>query len=913
MSYRLLILSLFSFSLLHSDPNISQMKAAVIANPTLLNTPQAKAIMSEKGIAAEQVTKKFNAKIEEEDKLRANNKKNNLEIYDSNDLVTPKNLKINTLGKRLNPFIYKTNQQLRVELNSKHQFLEQKFLTRYSNIFFTNKNIIDSSSLPTPDDYIISTGDVLELYIYGDRNEKTALKVKNDGSVELTFIGPVNVGGLTYKELKEHLKKKLKEHYKTSSFKIVLSKYNSIQVTLIGNVKYPGIYNLSSFSTVKELLIESKGVRKSASVREIVIKRNGKSVAKLDFYDLLFEGKNISDILLKHGDIVIIKKAKTLVGIDGYVNSAAVFELKENETVAKLIEYAGGMKANASKGHIKINRYKENSIFETFNLSYTNAKKFKMKDGDRVYIYKLDDSADSSINMYGNIIRPGSYRIDDNTTLTELLKKKLSQGFKKFFLPETYLKYGLLKRYSNELSYETKSFNLKKIIAGDEELELHPNDKIYIFSKNDIEASSYVTTKGSVLIQTGKIRYFNSMTIEDAIFAAGLNGRMDVKVRVTTMNTLDRTPKTTFYSFDKDAKHKLSPYDEIEVYDYYDINPLLPISIKGEVLNPLTVFYENGMTLATLLESSGGLTPMAFQDKIEIIRYYLDEENNRNKKVICISLKDINPEEYILEAYDEVSIYKIPNWHEKRVVTLKGEVKFPGDYTIGKSEKLSSLIKRAGGYTAEAFVEGVVFTRDSIRIKQMDQYNASLAKIKRELALYNAMPANSKPGDGSGVNINILNDVILEAKKYQPIGRISIKLEKDLEMFAKTEFDLVLKDKDTLFIPNQIDTVTVFGEVFNPTSFIYSSDMSSDDYISLASGLTRSADDSNMYVIHADGTSEPVGSGWFSTGVEIAKGDTIVVPLYIRETNSLNVWDSVSRIMMSFAVTAATMNTLGII
>jgi len=153
----------------------------------------------------------------------------------------------------------------------------------------------------------------------------------------------------------------------------------------------------------------------------------------------------------------------------------------------------------------------------------------------------------------------------------------------------------------------------------------------------------------------------------------------------------------------------------------------------------------------------------------------------------------------------------------------------------------------------------------------------------------------------------------VEAKKYQPIGRISIELDENLTLLSLSDYDLVLKNKDTLTIPTKVDTVTVFGEVFNPSSFVYNREYSSSDYIKLASGLSRTADNSNIYVIHADGRSEPIDGGWFSSGADIEKGDTIVVPLYIKETNQLDVWDSVSKILASFALTAAAVNSLGVI
>jgi protein involved in polysaccharide export with SLBB domain len=266
----------------------------------------------------------------------------------------------------------------------------------------------------------------------------------------------------------------------------------------------------------------------------------------------------------------------------------------------------------------------------------------------------------------------------------------------------------------------------------------------------------------------------------------------------------------------------------------------------------------------------------------------------------------------MIKPYDEVTVYKIPNWGDKRVVTLKGEVKFPGKYIVSNGERLSSVIDRAGGFTDEAFIEGSVFTRESIRKRQIEQYQQSLARIKRELAIYNAMPANAKNSMASASASNTLNDVILEAQKYQPIGRVSIALSPNLNEFKGSEYDLVLKDKDELTIPNQIDTVTVFGEVFNPTSFVYNSDLDGEEYIEMASGLSRSADEGSIYVIHANGTSELLDKGWCSSDVDIQKGDTIVVPLYIKEYNTLEVWNSVSRVLSSFAVTAAALSTLGV-
>ena len=190
-----------------------------------------------------------------------------------------------------------------------------------------------------------------------------------------------------------------------------------------------------------------------------------------------------------------------------------------------------------------------------------------------------------------------------------------------------------------------------------------------------------------------------------------------------------------------------------------------------------------------------------------------------------------------------------------------------------------------------------------------------MARIKRQLAIFNAMPANTRNNSSSTSNPTAtLNEVISEAKKYQPIGRISIELDQNITKIENSDYDLVLQDKDTLTIPSKIDTVTVFGEVFNPTSFVYRDDIDAEGYIDLASGFARGADESRIYIIHADGTSEPAVKGWwiFKSYTAIAKGDTIVVPMYIKEYNQLDLWESISKILASFAVTGATLHTLGV-
>ena len=904
----------------YAQPSMEEVKAALEENPSLLNTPQAEAELKKRGLTKEDVEKKLqnstSKNIIQKD-TKNTNELNQIEFNTTDNNTTDNNTtdKIKN-NKSLNPFYFEHKKDIDAILGATQVLINEKKLSRYALNFYKNKNIIDSASLPTPDDYIITTGDVISIHVYGDRDKTYTLKVENDGSIDLPFIGPLTIGGMKYAKAKEYLKKKLKIHFKNSSFKIRMEKYTTIQVVLVGDVKAPGIYNLSSFSTIKDLLLASKGVNDTASVRDIIIKRDGKIIARLDFYDLLFKGQNFFTTILKHGDIIYIHKANKLVSIDGFVNNAAVFELKDFERLDKLLYYAGGLKPNGSKLNIKVTRYKNNEAIKTFNLTINDAKKFLMLNGDKVYVYPLDYSAKKSVNIYGNVIRPGSYELDKNYSLHELLKKEIANSSKRFFLPETYFEYAVVKSYAKDLSFKTKSFNLLNVINAKEDIKLNPNDEIFIFSQNDIFTQKYVTTidNGNVLKKPGNLKYFKGMTLEDAINASGIKAmKVDDRVRLTTYNTANNLPKTTFVSLKEASSVKLNPYDEIEVFDYYIKNPLKPVSISGEVNKPLILYYEDGMTLKNVINRAGGLKNTAYTKKIEIVRYALNENQERVRKVLEVNIENKPLSSIKINPYDEIKIFRIPKWGERKTITLKGEVKFPGEYVIENGDKLADVIKRAGGFTNEAFIKGAVFTRESIRRRQVQEYKSSLARVRRQLAIYNAMPANK--ADNSAVSqeaLNSLNQILSEADKYTPLGRISLHLEKDLKKFEKSPYNLTLKDKDTLTIPNNIDTVTVFGEVFNPTSFVYNPELDAQGYIKLASGFTRSADDDNVYIIHADGTSEPIKTGWFGNDVKIQRGDIIVVPIYIKEYNVLKVTDTVSKIMASFALTVATLNSLGV-
>ena len=272
---------------------------------------------------------------------------------------------------------------------------------------------------------------------------------------------------------------------------------------------------------------------------------------------------------------------------------------------------------------------------------------------------------------------------------------------------------------------------------------------------------------------------------------------------------------------------------------------------------------------------------------------------------------------FILKDYDEVTVHTIPNWADRKTVTLKGEVNFPGTYVIQAGDKLESVIKRAGGYTKNAFLDGAVFTRESIKKLQRKRLKQSILELKQKLLTLQTAPRAAGQSKEK-VNIlafsNMIDKLSTEAQNLQPMGRIAIKLDKDLNKFKNSRSNIVLKDKDTLTIPSNNDTILIAGEVMSPTAVVYQSN-DVNYYIEKAGGLSQKADSSSIYVIHANGSAEKVQNGWFSGNSThiVRRGDTIVVPQELVTTSGLQLSKDISSIFYKFALTVAAMHSVGVL
>ncbi|MGB5793623.1 polysaccharide biosynthesis/export family protein [Poseidonibacter sp.] len=218
----------------------------------------------------------------------------------------------------------KTDESL--EINSDDLEKKEPKLTRYGSLFFNNKNKINPYSIPTPANYALNYGDKLRLTVYGATTQKFDLLVNKDGNITIPQVGELKVIGKSFEDTKKSIiEQSIKAYPNSTSILLDIAEFTSIQVTISGLVNAPGLYNLASFSTIKDALVTSGGILENGSYRTILLKRAGKIYKTFDLYSLVRFGDSSSDVILQNGDILLVKPIIKEIKLTGAVNYNAIF------------------------------------------------------------------------------------------------------------------------------------------------------------------------------------------------------------------------------------------------------------------------------------------------------------------------------------------------------------------------------------------------------------------------------------------------------------------------------------------------------------------------------------------------------------------------------------------------------------
>lgn len=704
------------------------------------------------------------------------------------------------------------------------------------------------TEVPVPADYVVGPGDELIVQLFGNQNRTLRLLVTREGAVNFPELGPISIGGLSFNSARQLIEERVAQQMIGVQASVTMGGTRSIRVLVTGDAVQPGYYTVSGLATMTTALYASGGVKPIGSLRDIQLKRNGQIVSRLDLYDVLIRGDTSDDAKLLPGDAIFIPPIGVTVAVDGEVKRPAIYELRGETSVSEVVKMAGGLTPEADATRVSLTQLDANRRRVVLNVDLTSpaGTGLQVADGAVLRVARMRPQIDAGVELEGEVYRPGPVAWHEGLRLTDVIHS-LDE-----LKPGADKHYVLIRRESRE------------------------DGRISALSADLAAALSAPGSDADVLLQPrDRIRVFDLSTPRDRIIRPLL--------------------------------------DEIRLQSEL-ARPTEVVSVSGNVKVPGDYPLEPGMRVSDLLRAGGNLDPSAFGGMAELTRYVVGPDGTRRTELINIDLSAVRggstEADIPLQPFDSLMVKETPDWMDQATVTIRGEVRFPGTYTIRKGETLRQVIERAGGLTSLAFPEGGAFTRRDLRELEQRQLDRLAERLRADIASLALQAANAGQASATSA-LQSGEALLLQLQGAQATGRFVIDLPGLLAREPGSSKDVILRDGDELVVPKRRQEVTVIGEVQNPTSHLFLPSLARDDYIQLSGGTTRRADRGRIHVIRADGSvaSRPGSIFRRNADVAIKPGDTIVVPLNADRMPRLPLWQAVTQILYNVAVSVAAVNS----
>ena len=681
---------------------------------------------------------------------------------------------------------------------------ERKTKKVFGRDIFNNKKLTfePNMNIATPSDYRLGPGDAVIIDIYGASQKSYQYTVSPDGDVTIEGFGPVQVSGLTVAQANARLRQTLGSRYQSSKVRLTVGQTKTIMVNVMGEVRMPGTYTLSAFSTVFNALYMAGGPNDIGTLRDIKIFRANRLIAHVDVYDYILNGK-ASNIHLTDNDVIVVGPYDCLVNITGKVKRPMYYEMKKSESVGTLLKYAGSFTGDAYTRSVRLIR-KTGREYSVYNVGEFDMNSFHIADGDSITVDSILNRYENMVEVKGAVFRPGKYQVGGEITSVRSLLEH-AEGVTE----QAFTAHAVMHRMRADRSLEVIPVDIDGIMEGRvADIALQKNDILFVPTRQELMQEQTLTLHGEVHYP-GIYRYAANMTIEDLILQAG------------------------------------------------------------------------------------GLNDQASTVKVDVARRIRDPKATQTDSIIArtysLALRDgfvIDGQAgFHLMPYDEIYVRRSPGYATPQNVTIEGEVMFAGTYTLShKNERLSDVLRKAGGVTDLAYINGARLMRrptESERIK--------MQAVTRLLA-------------GQGANSDSINVALLQLSDTYPVG---IELAEALAN-PGSDADLVLREGDQIIIPQYNGTVKISGDVMFPNTVAYEKGRRYSYYIDQAGGFGQRAKKSRTIIIYMNGT-----VGRVAHNAKVRPGCEIVVPSKPkRNASAVGQWLGLGTSVASLATMIASLANL---
>ena len=736
------------------------------------------------------------------------------------------------------------------------------------NLFSSSTSSSSSTTGKFDSNYKLNIGEKVTVYLYGDSidvmaisgasvlNPTTRTEVDSKGFLFIQGLGLVKAENRTIGDVESEVNKLASQKYKNLKVRLTVSSGQDFSVFVYGQVNKPGKVMVGNNSSILEALNAAGGVKKTGTLRNITYTSNNKT-KQVDVYEALFAG-NDNGIILRPNDKIFVTGIGSVVAIKNGVATPGIYEIKEGETLQKIVNYAGGLLPSTQVTEVTLLSLDTASMQRSAqNIAWSEAKNTKLKSGDSVQFREIYNTAENIVTIQGNVKYPATYAYKEGMRLSDILKSEDE------LLEETFINQAVIRRVSGaDNSIETIPVFLKEFFAGMNDPILQPRDVINVYKNTN---SLFVDVYGC--INTPKhLTYVDNMTLNDVM--------TDIQFIESDVSEIS------------DEKIQSSGEQEVALKTEDETK-------KGAAEN------KEDVKLAAVTQNSNKLIPTE-NVAVEITSkdgttqvYYLYDIMINSDRVKGIK---VNPE-------DKIFFRTLRGNEVMKTVKISGFVKKPGSYTFVEGKKLVDIINLAGGLTSEADLRGIVFRRTNIQGKQVE---LALKNNERDIKLIEGRMASAYKPSESDQNSKVEMLEMLKAddaemaKKYT--GQIALNIRNNNLDKIKDLDNIEVQDGDDIYIPRMSNHVSVIGEVYNEQSFVYKKGANAKYYIKQVGGYTPNANKFRLYKVSVNGRAEKI-----SAGCKIEQGDTIVVPRRIAGNDWITpISDTLksiaSVIVMAFAI-----------
>lgn len=753
--------------------------------------------------------------------------------------------------------------------------------------------------VPVGPDYVLGPGDNLTINLVGGVSQRLRRVVDREGRIILPEVGGVQVSGRSLGDVQQMVQTVLRTEYRDVQADVSLSRLRTVRVYVVGDVLYPGAYQVSALSTVLNAAYEAGGPTSRGSLRVLNHYRGKQLVEKVDVYDLLLHGVNANMQRLESGDTVQVPPLGQEITVSGMVRRPAVYELNGETSLAQVLELAGGVLPSGTLRHVDVERLEAHESRSMLRLDIPESnnqeaatktlEEFKIQDGDKIQISPILPYADKTVYLDGYVFRPGKFAYRQGMKVTDLIKSY------KDLLPEPYKQHAeIIRLRVPDSAPEILAFNLEDALAGkDQDLVLQPFDTVRVFGRYDFEDPPVITVTGEVRdpgdhLTNGTphlrdVVYLAGGTTPDALLESAQVFRQtpDGKMTVISVNLKK--------ALDGDEKDNIALESKDRLFIHRDVSRLDPptVTVEGEVGRAGKYPLGEGMTAAGLVRLAGGFKRGAYTEEADLTRYEVQEGTKvvSDHVEVAIGKAMLNEadSDMRLRDGDVLTIRQISGWADLgSTIKVTGEVAHPGTYGIQAGERLSSVIRRAGGFLADAYAYGSIFQR--IQVREMEEKNRSdlIERVQSEASEVKLLPGmDTDEVETAKAAVLQYKTTITNLENTPPSGRLVIHISNNLQRWENTSTDIFVRNGDEIYIPKRPNIVIVDGSVYNPTAITYKPGKNAGWYLRQAGGPTEMANKKAVFVVRADGSVVGGPGGMFgggAEGAELRPGDMVVVP-----------------------------------